>query len=249
MKNKILVIIAVTFFSYNYTKAQNISGVYVQNEMENIKMYISENLFLLKDNAKYESLSPFNCKDTLAFGYWEWDDSRMFIKLYTNPIQYASLVNINVVENVGKDNDSIYLYIKNPIENNYIFNKSERKNNDKVYYKINIETDETYTVYDVNMKSYNNDVIVFKAPKSGIKSIEINIHPNNYSSGWRPNMPPHIVTTLPYIVQNHKANIFDINIPELTECYLCTYRLNGDFVKVVNKDQLEWNGHLYTKEE
>ncbi|TKG88016.1 hypothetical protein EYV94_27700 [Puteibacter caeruleilacunae] len=250
-KDKVLFLIAITavFFRITDVSAQKLSGMYVQDEMENIKLHLSEDLFLFEDDANDEYSAPYNCKDTLAFGYWKLDDSKSFLKLYTNPIQYAGFVNSSVEETVGACKDSIYLYIENPIETNYAKNNERSEDKGLIFYRINIETNDAVFDYEVNTKVYRLNTIVIKAPeKGGVRNIEISIHPMNYSSGWRYNMPPYFVQTLPYEPMNRNANIFKICIPELTVCYMSSLRLNGDFVKILNEHQLEWNGMgIYTR--
>jgi hypothetical protein len=250
MRNKIvLFLIGSIVLSLVDIQAQNVTGTYVQDEMKNIKLHFSEDLFLFEDDFNYTHSAPYNCSDTLAFGYWELDDNQSFMKLYTNPIQYSSLVNMEVEETTCGSPDSIYLDIQNPIEEDFVkYNKGNEQAR-IIYYRINIETKDAKLDYEVNIQKYYSNEIAFKSPKNNVvKSIELTVYPKNYDIGWRSNMPPYFVYTLTYEPQNAKANLFKINMPELTRCYLCTLRLNGDFIKILNNYQLEWDGHIYTKE-
>jgi hypothetical protein len=249
MKNKIILFaICFVIFCDTDLMAQKIEGTYVQDELENIKLHFSEDLFLFNDVANYSHSAPYNCSDTLAFGYWELDGSQSFIKLYTNPLQHASLVSMQVEETFGESTDSIYLHIRNPVERNFVKYNKENEKARIIYYRINIESKDARLDYEVNTQKYYSNGIVFRAPHNGgIKSIELSVYPKKYDTGWRSNMPPYFVYTLSYEPKNAKANIFNINMPNLTGCYLCTLRLNGDFIKILNDHQLEWDGHIYTK--
>ncbi|MCV9387474.1 hypothetical protein [Reichenbachiella ulvae] len=229
--------------------AQNIEGAYVHDEMDNIKLYLSEDLFLFIDTHETSHLALFHCSDTLAFGYWERDENvSSFIKLYTNPMQLASLIEMQVNEQVVESTDSTYFLIRNPIEE---VHEKYNKENDRarvLYYTISVETNRTQIDYQVNLARFYSNTIVLGLPKDVfVKSFEITAHPVNSTFGWRPNMPPNYVSTMRYEVTNPQSNQFVIDIPELTACYLSTLRLNGDFVKVLSKNELEWDGHIYTK--
>ena len=66
-----LSLILLSFCNSFNIVAQKINGVYKQDEMQNMKLHLSEDLFLFRDYHKYTHLAIYNCSDTLAFGYWE----------------------------------------------------------------------------------------------------------------------------------------------------------------------------------
>lgn len=252
MKNIfIYVALGVLFGSCTTTKvlAQKIEGTYVQDDMSNIKLRFSEDLFFFEDDFDYTHQPPYNCSDTLAFGYWERDDKYPFIKLYTNPLQHASLINLDVKEAKRGDADSIYFIISNPMEEEHIRYNKGNENARKVYYTIYIETGDSRFDSKVNFtKYYTNNILVGVPKTGGIKKFEVTINPVDCVLGWRENMSPKFVTTMQYEVKDPKSNFFKIEIPELTACYLSSLRLNGDFIKILSNKQLEWDGHIYTKE-
>lgn len=228
--------------------AQKVRGTYEQEEMNNINLHFSEDLFFFQDNFEYTHLPAYNCSDTLAFGYWEKEEKAPFIKLFTNPMQYASLINMSVDESVKEGVDSVYFIINNPIEDQYAKYNDGNENARQVFYTVIIESGDSRYDTEINFKNYYTNAISFGLPKTKkIKSFEITINPSKCVLGWRDNMPPHHVTTLQYEVKNANSNVFRVDIPELTFCYLSTLRLNGDFVKVLSNTQLEWDGHIYTK--
>ncbi|MFV0505697.1 MAG: hypothetical protein ACK5L5_03160 [Bacteroidales bacterium] len=239
MKYIISAYLAVLLSVY-YTEAQGLTGVYTQDEMSSIKLYISEELFLLEDESK----SYFNCSDTIAFGYWYLDESNVFMKLYTDPLQYASLANIAVEESSKHSSkDSIYIYIQNPIEDMY----DSKKNKRTISYKIYV-SDEYFHNLDIGSQVYHQNEIFFPKPAGFlIESIRIEVYPDIYSVGWRFYLSPYMIETLPYKPANPEANVFKIDIPKLTACYINSLRLQGDFVKILNDHQLEWDGKIYTK--
>ena len=228
---------------------QSIDGVYMNDEMENLKLYLSEDLFLYGDDSGLEHLALYQCSDTIAFGYWEKDaDVKSLIRLYTNPLQLASLVESKIQENEADNRDSIYFRISNPIEDQYIYYNSVNPSGRIIYYTISIETNKQIFDQQVNLERFHSNKVSIYVPEGTmVKSFEITAHPTCYSNGWKPNMSPNYVTTLRYNVENLKSNSFQISIPELTVCYLSTLRLDGDFVKILSKKQLEWDGYTYTK--
>ncbi|WP_221417881.1 hypothetical protein, partial [Fulvivirga kasyanovii] len=98
-------------------------------------------------------------------------------------------------------------------------------------------------------KKYYTDEILLNVPNGvKIKSFEITVYPTECALGWRDSMPPIHVTSMQYEVKDTESNVFKVNMPELTYCYLSSLRLDGDYVKILNKNQLEWDGHIYTKQ-
>ena len=228
--------------------AQKIEGTYVQDELSNLKLKFSDDIFLFIDDFEYTHLPPYNCSDTIAFGYWERDKKYPFVKLYTNPLQVASLVEMKVSEEKRMDSDSIYFMITSLLEKEHEKYNEGNENARKVYYTIHIETGDNELDTKTNFSKYYTNEIAIRKPKTEIiKSLEITINPTDCVLGWRENMPPKSVTTLQYEVQDQSVNIFKINIPELSSCYLSSLRLNGDYIKVVNAKELEWDGHTYRR--
>lgn len=228
--------------------AQKVEGTYVQDDLSNLKLKFLEDLFLFTDDFEYSHLPPYNCSDTIAFGYWKYDNKHPFIKLYTDPLQIASLVEMKVSEEKEMGVDSVYFVINNPLEQDYKRYNEWNESARIVYYTIYIETGDSELDTKTRFLKYYTNEIVIRKPKTGvIKSFEITTSPTECILGWRENMPPKSVTTLRYEVRDQSVNVFNINIPELSSCYLSSLRLNGDYVKVLDRKQLEWDGHIYHK--
>lgn len=253
MTNVIKIILMLLLFyslSIFNVSGQILEGTYIQNENSNIKLHFSKNSFLFEDDSNYTHLVPYHCTDTLASGSWEWDNSKSFIKLYSNPLQITSLIYSNIEENAGKNEDSIYIFIYNPLENNYMKYNAPNEKARIISYRLFVESNNTAFDFKINTKRYRTNKIILKIPDEGIRINTINVtaYPNDCLLGWRDNMPPHPIMILSYDIKNPNANIFNISIPDLTACYLNELRLNGDFVKILSKRKLEWDGKIYKYE-
>ena len=50
-----------------------------------------------------------------------------------------------------------------------------------------------------------------------------------------------------YKIKNEKSNVFNIDIPELTYEFITYLRLRNDFIKIIDKNTLEWDGNKYIR--
>lgn len=228
--------------SYKF-QSKDLTGVYLQQENRNIKLVINKEGFLHID-ANMQMYSPtFKCCDTLSYGYWCMDNDRGFLMLSSPEELNTSYTFMEVEEKKMEENDSIYFYIDNPIEMHYKINKEKYR---ELFYTISITTNNsnfdsrfTFEKYDTNpIKLYNpNHVNIQKFNISIIPKCDIPVR----------NIEIKEIYTIEYEVKNPNSNVFKITLPQLDYGYISYRRLTNDYIKIVNKNKLMWDGKEYVK--
>src|SRR5690606_13029348 len=214
-----------------------IEGTFVQRDNRRIELHLDSKTFVLKDNFEptHLAIENYKCCDTIAYGKWLMDNNFLVL---SSPEELSTFyLNVNVVEEFQENKDSIAFVIQNPIEK---YSKQDEKEPNELYYKINVMTNDGNTISKVG----NTNTIKIKKVE-GISMVEIEVYPN-YNIDIR-DISARVVYTMPYQAKNPKANIFKIDIPELSYSYLAYKRLNQDYIKIVNKSTLLWNGLEYVK--
>ena len=240
--NTYLFLIGFGFFN-NLIKPENrniqIQGIYCNENDNNIKFYFDEEKFLLLNENSYTHLSLYHCSDTLALGLWEEDKKYPFIKLYTDITQSFALVDYDI-EEISSSNDSITLYIKNPIED---FSMQR-----DVYYSIKLETGDYKFDKEVSRMYFYSNIIKLPLPSTKtIKTITVTVFPKELNIGWRWELRPRYFSTSTYKVKDFSTKQFNLNMPTLTYCYMSSYIFKGEYVKIINNRKIEWQGEIYTK--
>ncbi|CAA0176289.1 hypothetical protein [Tenacibaculum maritimum] len=231
--------------------AQKIEGVYIQKEDKGIQLEINKNSFVLKDTYKQEHLPPYDCCDTIAYGKWEKDKELPLLTLSSSEELLNSNINdnstyayIDVKEEEKKtEKESIVFHITNPLENFY--KKVDRKWKD-IEYQLLISSNKSNYDNSIAVKRYSkNSIVIEKKENLNINEFEVVIYVSCKASVR--NLEIREVYTMPYQVKNPKANVFKINIPQLDYGYLSYKRLNNDYVKIISKNKLLWDGKEYIR--
>lgn len=222
--------------TYNLT-VREMYGEYVQKENETIRLELNESSFVLKDVDKQEHLPTFKCCDTIAYGKWTIDKKASLIEINSPETLNSSYVDVNVVEEQEPSLDSISFVINNPIEKHY---KKFGEKYREVFYSITLTTHDDFLI-DTSDK---NPLWVKKV--NGLNEFEITIYPKH-------DIPIRQISirevyTIPYQIKNPNANVFIVDIPQLDYGYLSYRRLNRDYIKIINKNKLFWDGNEYLKE-
>ena len=227
--------------SYNFNK-EDIEGTYIQQEYKGIELEFDKSTFVLKDVYTQEHLPPYDCCDTITLGNWTIDD-RGLLSLSSPEGMSSFFVNMDVVEEKKTTKDSIYLTVNNPIESFYKKTNSTVKD---ISYQLVFTTNKSTFDNKVALKTFNTNRVVIPRPEGlKISQLELVVYIDCKIS--LKNLETREVYTLPYEVQNVEANIFKIDIPKLDYKYLSYRRLNKDYIKIINKNKLLWDGKEYLK--
>lgn len=225
--------------SYNFSR-ESIEGTYVQQEYKGIELKFNKNSFVLKD--VYTQEMPYDCCDTITLGDWTIDD-RGLITL-TSPEEMANFfVNMDVMEENESPKDSIYFTINNPIENFY---KNTGRIVKDISYQLALTTNKSAFDSKVALKTFDSNTITISKPEGlKINQIELTIYVDCKIS--LKNLETREVYTLPYQIKDVESNVFNIDIPQLDYKYLSYRRLDKDYIKIVKKNKLLWDGKEYIK--
>jgi len=213
---------------------EDFEGVYEQKGSEGYKLIFKESTFSHIDTYEQTHMPPYDCCDTISYGYWELEKPGV-LKLYSDPKLFLP-IDLAVKEN-SIDDDSVHFVITNPIED--LYEENERPD---ILYTLFINSGIQFnfsTYHDTNRISLNNPEDV------KIGRFSINIYPKHTFRGR--NIGTREAETLEYEVKNTMSNVFEVNIPELNYGYLTYKRLNDDYIKIVSKDKLIWDGQEYVK--
>lgn len=218
---------------------KDIDGVYVQKENKNTYIQFKGNRFaFVEDQSKYE-MPLYQC-DTITYGEWKLDRDLLYVS--SEEFLSTFFVNAQVNEKSTAQGDTLYFTIDNPIEAHYRKYKSRSRS---IYYKISIDGVNTGALDQIFLKDFDTNRIKIYRPKGAIlDKFEIKIYPKSNFGG---RTLIREVSTLEYTVKDKSSNFFEINIPELDYGYLSYVRLNKDIIRVINKNELEWDGHTYLR--
>lgn len=219
-------------------------GTYIQAGNKNIRLVFKDDSFAYIDSNANNNLALYACCDTITYGSWGLDNSGGLIYLSSPEFINASIVNLQVIEKNTNETDTLYFYVNNPIEQHY--RKYQEKSRD-IYYKIAIDTRNMGFLDKVLLNEFKTNVIKILRPKGAvIDKFTIYIYPKHNFGGR--NISTREVSTLEYQVKETDSNVFEVNIPLLDYGYMSYVRLNKDFVKIIHKNKIEWDNHIYTKQ-
>ncbi len=239
IKSKCLCV-AVAFLSscasFKYV-SDNFEGTYLQQGNANVKLVFNQGTFLHIDTYQQTHMPPYDCCDTISYGYWELEKPGV-LKLFSDPKLYLPID--LVVKESSTDDDSVHFIITNPIEDMY----EEGKRPD-ILYSLDIDSDARALRYSFTNYRDTNKITLGNPQAGKVRAFSISIYPKHTFRGR--NIGTREATTIEYSVKNTSSNVFEIRIPDLDNGYLTYKRLNDDYVKIVSTNKLMWDGQEYVK--
>lgn len=224
---------------------KNVSGTYEQKDDRSIEL-------TLHDDSTFLYFTPpgrhsAGCCDTISYGKWSVEPNDMIT--LSSPEYLSKNLKAIVEESRNLYQDTIYITINNPIEK-YLSGKDVIPR--FIQYAVGaLAVTEDAFLEQVNDLRPSNMIKLYNPKRLGIASIHVVVFVKpdytNVFASFELNEGIRNAMTNIYITKDKKANQFNINIPDLTNEFLKYRRLNRDFVKVINGDQLEWDGHIYVK--
>lgn len=238
------ILISCSSFSH-FSQEFELKGRFVQKERNGIELYFYKDSFVYLNTYKQTHISPTICCDTLSYGTWKLD-SRGFAVLKT-PLKYnlPDWKPIEVVERRGFSSDSIYFIIDNPIEEFYVKNKWKTSD---VAYKVFVFTqDESYHLPRKEQMDFTNKIVA-PAGNKKITGFDITVLMNPEIQYKLKNAGATLlIETEAYSKKDPEANVFEIYIPDVNFEFMSFKRLNDDYVKIINKNKLLWDGKEYVR--
>lgn len=217
-----------------------LDGIYRQDKNSNYLIILSGNSFSIVDPYQND-LALYTCCDTVSKGTWTRENDLLCL---STPQLKQSLLDLIVTElNDFKYDDSIVLVIKNPIEDNY---KKIKITDRDIDYRVTLFNNNG-SLLEGWTKLYNTNIIKIRHPRNiRIAKISVSAYPNARFNGRNTSIKE--VSTIEYKIKDDNSNHFEVTIPELSYEYLSYLRLNRDFVKIISKTKLEWDGNFYIRE-
>lgn len=222
--------------------AQNLEGIFILKDNRKVKIVLEGKLFAYIDERKDEHL-PILCCDTLAIGEFEIDNKGFLIvdsPGWLNDVFVDIVVNEKII--AGKD--SVTFFISNPIETD--LRKFNSEKSDLEYSLLVQPKSGSLDYFKENNKAFDENEIIYYNPRQlPIADFTIMIRPK--SSIYIRDIQTWELHSLEYKVKNPGSNSFEIDIPKLSYGYLSYKRLHGEYVKIVNKDLIVWEGKEFVR--
>lgn len=218
-----------------------LEGVFVNKEKKWIELKFQDNNFVYYDSYKQVHMNPIICCDTISYGIWRMD-SRGFAALESpSNFDFYIMKPIEVTERKDFSSDSLYFIINNPIEDFFVKNKW--KSSSLAYNILLFTKDFPYNTQKKDQIIFANKIVVPKEKE--IKGFEITALVNPEFQFRLSNTETLLVETQPHEIKDPKANVFEIYIPDVNFKFLSLKRLKNDYVKIINKNKLLWDGKEY----
>ena len=215
-----------------------LAGIYFQQENLGVRLIFDKNKFLYVDTYEDKHAPAYACCDTISYGYWELDGPE-FLKLYSAPELFSFLDMKMIVRESHIDSDSVYFEIANPLEREY------DRNDRPVEYSIFAPSIGVEALY--YPRKYDSGHIVLPNPENEeVRTFRIIVSPTCQFDGR--NMGIREAMTVQYEVRDPSSNFFKIEIPDLTYVFMTCERLNGDYVKIVDRNRLIWDDYIYLRQ-
>ena len=229
--------------SNNFSENLNIeNGVFIQKQDGRYELHIDNNKFVFLNASKGADFSYYDCCDTISYGNWK-KDKRGFIELTTPEEWDTNILNMEVVEKDLYSKDTLYFIIDNPIEKRYM--RTKRKNRD-INYLVEIGSNNEDISEYFRYTTHAQNIIKVPITKDfEIDFVELTIYIQPDIRLKYKNVD--VINTLQYNINNKRNNVFFIDIPKLDYNYISFKRLNSDYVKIVDREKLFWDGKEYIK--
>lgn len=219
---------------------EGVQGVYKQEDNPSVELRFEGSSFLFIDTYEQTHLPPYDCCDTITYGYFELEQKRGLLKLYSDP-KLSLPISMSVKEEVV-DGSHVTFVLDSPLEEFY--KETERKSED-VFYRLSIDSN-TRSLEYLSSRDFDTNNITFEKPSGAIlRKFYISIYPKHSFSGR--NLGTREAITAEYVVKDPNANLFKVSLPDLSNSYLTFTRHFEDYVKVTSQNKLEWDGETYLK--
>lgn len=226
------------------------SGTYAERDGVNF------NRLVLYPNSSFLYYSPptgersleLTYDDTIAYGSWSLE-SPGFLSL-SSPDYLSKRLKIQVEQDVVDHPDTVYIKIDNPVQN-YLSGWDATPRH--VRYGAAVMVYDAF-LQQIDLPNPNNVIKLYNPKRMPVLDIRLVVYTllpsydgfilGNYNEGL---IAAETETYSVSPISNH-FNHFVITIPDLTEQFLIYRRLNRDFVKIIDANQLEWDGHIFKRE-
>lgn len=215
-------------------------GKYKQDSGMGQMMIFDNNNFVLKMMTHQKDAPPCIYGDTITFGNWKLENSQMIS--VDNSDLIGSIIDAQFEESIGYT-DTISINIDNPIEDFYLRKKANERD---IFYEVVITSNDIR--YDAKVSGiYKSNFIKFFKPNNiAVNQITIYVIPTHTFEMC--NIGERYFYTLDYNIKDKNKNLFKVLMPTLTYGFMSYKRLNRDFIRIIDKNHIEWDGDIYSKQ-
>jgi len=215
-------------------------GTYIQKSNHFVELQLKEDSFVLIDHSsEYAEMPVYDCCDTITYGKWKKDKHLPLLVMSNGNYLYDDTYALSdtIVKESIIPGDSIVFRITSPLEDYY--KRTSRKEKDITY---QIDAFSPVGTNEIISKKSTDNFIKLNAKK--IVDFDLSIIINNNIIRLK-HLEVRSLLLLGYKIKNPKANLFEINIPQLNYNFLSYKRLKDDYIRIINKNKLLWDGNIY----
>jgi hypothetical protein len=221
---------------HSCSTSHHFQGVFKSSISSKFIFLNKDSTFEIIDSTQVNGANDRQCK-LVSFGNWELDNKKFIVinSEYT-PLHNYFIDSIIASKNI--ESDSIFFTIDlsiQPEEKQYFS------------YSLDINYEGEYEFKEEFSKPFQTNQIQLKAPLFGvkIKSIVVQIsYKRPFSNFIEPYLGVETISTIEKEVSDH--NFYHIKIP-IDFCYFESERYKEEYIKILNKDKLFWNGEEYLR--
>ncbi len=221
-----------------------VKGTYINTAEPNKEIFFDHGTFVFRYNNYQTALPLYYCNDTIAYGYWSKVKNQKLLELSSEDSQFSLRSDIEVKERKNDKTQIFSFIVKSPIEVD-----QERFNKDVRIVEYGIELRSNCIEYQgslINQRFPSNEFSILVPTDCSINSFLIYVYPTDFLKGWQEQYP-RVIQSFLYKIKYEGSNVFEVDLPDLTYCYVNAMRLKQDYVFLESEELLKWNGQLYKK--
>lgn len=213
-----------------------LEGTFVQKDAKWIQLHFTDDNFVFINTIEPIRMTSEICCDTISYGKWKMDPRGLIVLNTPKKFENDFFMSMQVSEHRNYSQDSLYFIINNPIEEFYKKNNWKERN---IVYKISPNSS--------NIRYTSNKISISKVNGLELKNFIISVLVDPEIIYRLPNISVVKIDTEFYELKNPTANVFEVYIPDVSFEFLSFKRLKDDYVKIINRNKLVWDGKEYIR--
>ena len=201
----------------------------------------NDGTYIYKERPESYDISQLPTSDyIISYGrYVKYRNKAYYLFSDTN-LLYCSDLKLNVEESFIKNKKGIAITITNPYEKAVLVDTYKRNS----FYRITVYYDgdsiRKKNINCISYVTYSNQLEIPDSDSKNIDKIEVFIYPLiiGYGASFAKGN---------YILKNKNSNILHIDIPQFTYDYLFYKRYLYDFIEIIDKNTIGFDGKIFVK--
>lgn len=235
----IFFLLFLTSCSLQQKLKSDIYGLYISETNPYWEFKLTRDSFTIIDTYNgYTSNSL--CMDTVASGIWSLEKERDYIMLKSAERNINRKYSVIVKEFYDPNLDSVKIIVNTPLSDlDFI------KKNNVLLYELYLQTDNVDILNNIESYYKYNYISIYSPNTPNIEKIRVVISFSLKDISRELSYKEKI--TEEYIVKNQEANIFIIEIPELTPCNISVLYINEEYAKVLANGKIKWRENIFER--